>query len=408
MAEGVQLAPRRKPPRIRRPHRLVAAPRPSSRPADVPGWGTFPANDDSRAVKEMEARLADERRQREREEDNRRRQDERDERRREQEEQRRRDDARDAQMMKLFESLHAKPTGPSETRAGAAPEIEETKRRLEEQTREEARRREDQAREDRYREDRPHSAREDRSPDARDPREGLRPPRSADDADGDDHDSTQAQASESVRAVREAAAVASSANERHTSQIMEAMTRDKTGASEMTRQMLEGSKTMMEMQSSFYQQMLEQANSGGAPWYATAIQGALEKIGPIANAVAARAQQPQQQVMPAAAPAARRARRRPRHHAADPAGRPAGRHPRPPGARSHRRAARGRAVRCRRQRRSSFQAVPAIPATACRARVRRAARLERDAAEAGAGERAEPCGRIRSECRPRRRAPRPC
>ena len=111
--------------------------------------------------------------------------------------------------------------------------------------------------------------------------------------------SQQQQASESVRAVREAATVASQANERHTTQIMEAMTRDKTGASEMTRQMLEGSKTMMEMQSSFYQQMLEQAGSGSAPWYATAIQGALEKIGPIANAVAARAQQPQQPMMPA-------------------------------------------------------------------------------------------------------------
>lgn len=264
----------------------------------MPGWGSFPATDDSRALKEMEARMAEERRQREREDDNRRRQEEREEQRREREEQRRREEQRDAQMVKLFETLHTKPTGPSDTELALRREIEETKRRLEEQTREEARRREDQQREDRYRED------------ARIQREKteamLREIREKDSGRPDPlmtlmgtiMTSTQAQASESVRAVREAAAVASSANERHTSQIMEAMTRDKTGASEMTKQMLEGSKTMMEMQSSFYQQMLEQANSGGAPWYASAIQGALEKIGPIANAVATRNQQPQVQVMP--------------------------------------------------------------------------------------------------------------
>lgn len=273
----------------------------------VPGWGTFPANDDSRQIKEMEARLAAEQRQREREEDNRRREQEREDRRREVEEQRRRDDARDAQMSKLFETLLVKPTGPSDTELRIQRELEETKRRVEEQQREDTRRREEQSREDRYRADM--QAQRERT-------EALM--REIREKDNNRPDpllalmttvmtSTQQQASQSVQAVRDAATISAQSADRHTQQLVEAMRSDKTGAAEATRMTLETTSRMMDMQSQMFQQAMELQNSGGAPWYASAIQGALEKIGPIANAVAARAQaqQPPQMPAPRQPPAAR-------------------------------------------------------------------------------------------------------
>lgn len=275
------------------------------------GWGGYPVNDTSSdKIKELEARLAEERRQRELDnirEENRRQAEEN--RRREEERERRqeeRDRIRDEQFKALVATLAAKPTGPSESELRLQRELDEQKRRNEDREREEARRREEDAKEARWRaemkveQQRTEALLREASEKSRvDPMLTLMTTVMS---------STQAQAVETVRTMREASERASAANERHTAQIVEAMKTDRTGAAEMAHTMLENTKSMVELQSSVYQQMLENASAGGAPWYADAIQNVTRQIGAVASAVAARGQQqvqPQQQQRMAPRPAPR-------------------------------------------------------------------------------------------------------
>lgn len=269
------------------------------------GWGGYPVNDTSSdKIKELEARLAEERRQRELDnirEENRRQAEET--RRREEERERRqeeRDRLRDEQFKALVATLAAKPTGPSESEQRLQRELDDQRRRNEEREREEARRREEDAKEARWRaemkaeQQRTEVLLREASEKSRvDPMLTLMTTMLS---------STQAQAVETVRTMREASERASAANERHTAQIVEAMKTDRTGAAEMAHTMLENTKSMVELQSSVYQQMLENASAGGQPWYADAIQNVTRQIGAVASAVAARGQQAQQQPQQRMAP----------------------------------------------------------------------------------------------------------
>lgn len=268
-------------------------------PAGGPGWGAwggYPV-EDSKATKALEAQIADMQRraemdairadQQRREEEQRRREEERDRR----DQQRREEERREFQA--IIERLTAKPTGPSEIEMRLQREVEETKRRLEEQQREETRRRELQAQEDRFRAElRAQQEKTDailhelKATPKNDPMMAVMTTILS---------GAQQQASDAVRAIRESSERTATAQERHTTQIMEAMRTDKTGAAEMAKTMLENTRNMVELQGSVYQQMLEQASSGGAPWYADAIQNATKQIGAVVAAVGSRNQQQQQQ-----------------------------------------------------------------------------------------------------------------
>lgn len=261
-----------------------------------PGWGGYPVDDGKE--KRLEAELAEMRRQTEqnrRDEEARR---DREEQRRREEERERREEARAAETRKMFETLAAaitaKPTGPSETELRLQREADETKRKLEEREREETRRREEQLREEKRQielkagQDRTDALiRElkDRDRDRPDPLMGLMTTL---------FQTQSQQALETARLNRESADRQAVTSERHTQQLMETMRNDRTGAAEANRAIMEQTREMLGMQREVVQYVVENTGSG-QPWYATAISGALDKLGPIANAVAAsRQQQPMQ------------------------------------------------------------------------------------------------------------------
>ena len=267
---------------------------------NVPGWGNwggYPVDDSK--TKALETQIAEMTRrqemdalreeQRRREEDQRRREEERDRREQQRQEEQRRE------FNALIERLTAKPTGPNEAEVALRRQVEEMNRKLEEQQREETRRRELQLQEERFRAElRAQQEKTDailhelKATPKNDPMMAVMTTILS---------GAQQQASDAVRAIRESSERTATAQERHTTQIMEAMRTDKTGAAEMAKTMLENTRNMVELQGSVYQQMLEQASSGGAPWYADAIQNATKQIGAVAAAIGSRAQQQQQPQM---------------------------------------------------------------------------------------------------------------
>jgi hypothetical protein len=272
-----------------------------------PGWGGYPVDSSSDDKKRLEAELAEQRRMFDAAEQRRREERDRDEARRREEDRDRREEARAAEQRKMFETLAAaitaKPTGPSETELRLQRESDETKRQLEEQRREEGRRREEQLREE---------ARRVELKAMQDKTDVLL--REMKDRDRDRPDpmlammttmfqSQQTTALETARLNREAADRTAAVTERHTQQLVETMRSDRSSTGETNRLMMESARDVMGMYREGAQFMIE--NQGGnQPWYAGAIQGALDKLGPIANAVAAARQQPQQPIQPQYAPPA--------------------------------------------------------------------------------------------------------
>ena len=261
-----------------------------------PGWGSFPVDDGKE--KRLEAELAEMRRQADLSEQRRREDLAREDQRRRDDERDRREEQRAAETRKMFETLAAaitaKPTGPSDVELRLQREADETKRKLEEREREETRRREEQLREEKRqielkavqeRTDALIRELKDRDRDRPDPLMGLMTTL---------FQTQSQQAMETARLNRESADRQSATSERHTQQLMETMRNDRTGAAEANRAIMEQTREMLGMQREVVQYVVENTGSS-QPWYATAISGALDKLGPIANAVAAsRQQQPMQ------------------------------------------------------------------------------------------------------------------
>lgn len=256
------------------------------------GWGGYPVDDGKE--KRLEAEVSELRRQNDLAEQRRREDRDREEARRREEERDRREEARAAETRKMFETLAAaitaKPTGPSEMELRLQRENEENRRRLEEREREDTRRREDQLREEKRQaelkamQDKTEAelrALRDRDRDRPDPMMTLM---------STIFQTQQQTALETARLNREAADRQASVTERHTQQLVETMRSDRSSTAETNRLMMESARDVMGMYREGAQFMIEN-QSGGQPWYANAIQGALDKLGPIANAVAASRQQ---------------------------------------------------------------------------------------------------------------------
>lgn len=260
------------------------------------GWGAWPAIDtgDSTRVKQLEAQLTEQNRQREMD--------------------RLRDDIRLQQeatnkaIMALAEKLTARPTGPSEeTRVLEARLADETRRREESE-----RRAADEARElRRQQEMREMEARFERSMrelagNKTDPMLPLL---------ANMLTSMQATSAETIRAIKETTeSQASAASQgvqllvQHLSsnavspvQLMGMIAAAKGDGAEATRTILGTAKDALAMQKDFFGQMLDVANQGGQPAWVGVASAALEKIGTIGAALAernaqqAQAQQQQQQ-----------------------------------------------------------------------------------------------------------------
>lgn len=251
------------------------------------GWGGFPATDSSDSVKirELEARLADEKRQRESDEN-------RAEIRRIAEEAQKRSEEQARRFEALFVQLTAKPTGPSEVEQRLERELAEQRRREEERVRDD--RRSTELRDMKEANDRMIRELKENKTDPMIPMlmtmmTGM-----------------QTQAQESVKAIQASTAVAAAATERSTAelvrqlstatmspmQLVTLMQSAKGDGAEMGRLMLDATKDTMNMQKEFYTNMLDLAGQNGQPAWVTLLQDAMGKIGPIGEALINRPQAP--------------------------------------------------------------------------------------------------------------------
>ncbi len=255
------------------------------------GWGGYPVNEDSTRVKQLEGQIAEDRRTREMDAL-------RSEMRAQQAEDRRRADERDARMEKLIEKLSAKPQGEDAALAAIRQQNEMLQRKLDDEKRErDAERREAATREEirRNREDMDRVIR-DLQVNKTDPMIPMIMQMMT---------SQSANAMEAVKAIQAATTTAGSAAERQTNalveqlrstvikptEIMAMMQGAKGDSAEMARMVLETSKSMMDTQRGVFEQLLDVAGQGNQPPWLQAVQTAMDKIGPIGEAIAARAQQ---------------------------------------------------------------------------------------------------------------------
>jgi len=269
------------------------------------GWGGYPANTgESDKIAQLEARLAEERRQREMDEL-------RAESRRRDEENTRRMEEQARRFEALIEKVTSKPSGPTEAELRAQREVEETRRRLEETER----RREESERETRRREE--ERAREERIQkqieDQRRDTERMLRELSSNKSDpmltllGSIIQTQSASSAETIRTIRDASAAATAAAERGTAQVLELARTSREGAVESSKTVMESMKGVMDMQAQVYSQLLDVAGQGNQPWWANVVQEGVGKIGLIGQALMEQRQQQAQQpqvMMPA--PQARR------------------------------------------------------------------------------------------------------
>ena len=263
------------------------------------GWSNIPVGD-SEELKAIKAQNEELKREREREEQ-RRREDERERRAEE------RENARAAEFKAILAALTAKPA--------VDPAVEELKRQNEEikrQAAETQRRLEESQREDRLRAEMTAQAQRfdvalrELSANKSDPMLTMLMQVMT---------QSNAAATESMRAIQAAQADANSANERNTQQLvaqlqstivnpmqmMQIMTQAKGDGAEAGRMLVEGVKETMALQKSVYEQMLDVASSGGQPAWVSVVQGALDKVGAIGQAIAEK-QQAQPEYTPPPAP----------------------------------------------------------------------------------------------------------
>ena len=260
------------------------------------GWGNIPVDSgDSARVKQLEQQLADQNRQREM--DNLRG------------EIRRQAEETQKQFALLIDKLAARPSGPSESELRLQAEIAETRRlaeaaerraeqdRKDAALREEARRAEDQRRADML----AMKADFDRtiaalSTNKTDPMLPMLMQLIT---------SQQQSAMEAVKAIQAATQTGTAATERSQQQmlaqlqssiispiqLMQMMQAAKGDAAEGGKAIVEAAKEAMALQKDVFTQLLEVSGGGNQPWYASAIQGALDRAAQITAALAERSQQ---------------------------------------------------------------------------------------------------------------------
>jgi hypothetical protein len=255
------------------------------------GWGGYPATntDSDKQIAALEARLAEERRERAEAE---RRREERDREDRAREEAKRDREAAEARFEKLLLTLTAKPAGPTPAEIEAQRRADELEHRLNEERREAQRKEEEQRREDRINAQIAEQRREterlirEMSSNRADPMLTLLTTVMQ----------TQATAStETIRTIRDASAQATAAAERGATQVLELARASRDGAVDSSKTVMEAMKGAMDMQSQVYSQLLDVAGQGNQPWWAGVVQEGVGKIGLIGQALAERNQQQQQQ-----------------------------------------------------------------------------------------------------------------
>lgn len=266
---------------------------PSTPWGQQPGqWGGYPVSDDSAAVKRLEQELATER-QRRREDDQRAATE------RMQAETRQMFAESNARFEKLVTLITTKPQGDSPELAAIKAANERLERQIEND------RREAQAREA-----------------AAVTREEMR--RMKEDTDrmvqsltANKSDpmltmimqvmqSSNASAMEAVKAIQASTSTANTSAERQVAslveqmrgtiispiQMMEMMRSSRGDGAEMSKMVLETTKEMNTLQRNVFEQLLDASSSGGQPAWLTAVQALADKVGPIGEAIAARANQP--------------------------------------------------------------------------------------------------------------------
>jgi hypothetical protein len=254
------------------------------------GWGSFPAIDtgESARVKQLEQQIADQNRQREM--DTLRA------------ELRRQAEDTQKQFSLLVEKLTARPSGPSESELRLQAELAETKRRQEETERRlQDERREDQRRvEMRDMEAKFQTTIRELGTSKQDPMLPMLMTLIT---------QQQASAMEAVKAIQSATATGTAAAERSTQQLlsqlqssimspiqlMSLLQSAKGDAAEGAKAVVEATKDAMQLQKDVFTQLLEVSGQGGQPWYASAIQGALDRAAQITAALAERSQNQQAQ-----------------------------------------------------------------------------------------------------------------
>jgi hypothetical protein len=253
----------------------------------MPGWGNFPAADDSK-LEAMKLQLAEQERRLETE------QRRRDEDKREREaadaraETRRLIEENQKQMMALVERLTAKPDGPSARELALEREASEERRRREDLEREE--KREERRREDMRIADERH-------------REEMRVFREAAASKPDPMlnlltqfmTTSQVTQGENVRMIRESSAQATAAAERGAGQVLELARTQRDGAIEAARTTVDMMKENMGVQKDFFTQMLEMKGTDSTPWWGSMIQEGLNRVGAVGEMLAQRQQQQAQQ-----------------------------------------------------------------------------------------------------------------
>lgn len=259
------------------------------------GWGNIPVDSgESARVKQLEQQIAEQNRQREM--DNLR------------VEIRRQAEETQRQFTLLVEKLTARPTGPTESEIRLQAEIADARRRAEEaERRAEENRRESERREEARRQE------EQRRAEMRDMEAKFQATIRELGANKQDPmlpmlmtliTQQQSSAMEAVKAIQAATQTGTAAAERSTQQLlaqlqgsiisplqlMQLVQSAKGDAAEGTRAVVEATKEAMALQKDVFTQLLEVSGQGGQPWYASAIQGALDRAAQITAALAERSQ----------------------------------------------------------------------------------------------------------------------
>jgi hypothetical protein len=268
---------------------LSLVPPPNASPWGQQPWGGFPTNDDSSKVKELQAQIAEGNRQREMDRM-------RDEARRAQEDTNKRIDEQMRMTREMFENitkaLTAKPSGPSDELRAVLAQNEKLERQMESDRRDAAARETAaQTREEmrRQKEDTDRMIRE-MSVNKSDPMLTMIM---------QVMQQSNASAMEAVKAIQASTGAATTAQERSTQQLvqqlqgtittpmqmMQMMSGAKSEGADMARALLDGTKDMMALQKSVFEQLLDVAGNGGAPPWLQAVQVAMDKIGPIGEAM---------------------------------------------------------------------------------------------------------------------------
>lgn len=266
----------------------------SGMPFMPPGFG-YPNADDNR-VRELEARLASETRQREAEQRAREADNQRDEMRRMREESDRRAEETTRRFEAMFTKLSEKPSGPDPAVERLERELAETKRLQEQRDREDRLRAEMRT----MQENTDRIVRE-LTANKSDPMLTMLTQIMTE---------SQKSSAAAVQAIRDSIATATGASERQIQttlqqlsaqnisplQLMQIVQQAKGDSNELSRTLFAGAKEMLEMQKTVFGQLLDVAGQQGQPAWVSLAQQAMEKIGTIGAAVAeSRAQQPQVQ-----------------------------------------------------------------------------------------------------------------